>query len=124
MADAPRTVGCTDGLEVVDNTAERRYEARLDGALAGVIEYEPRDGWLVLEHTEVLPAFEGRGVAARLVAAALDDIRARSLFLTPSCPYVLAYVRRHPEHRDLVVGVRGPRPRERDATDADRPSRP
>lgn len=112
MADEPRKVGRADDLEVVDNAAEGRYEAWLDGTLAGVIDYQPRDGWLVLDHTEVLPAFEGRGVAARLVAAALDDIRGRSLFVTPECPYVAAFIRRHPEQRDLVVGVRGPHRRE------------
>ena len=109
MADGPRVVGRIDDLEVVDNPPERRFEAWLDGTLAGVIEYVPHDGWLVLQHTEVLPAFEGRGVASRLVTAALHDIRARSLVMTPACPYVASYVRRHPAYRDLVVGKRGPR---------------
>jgi predicted GNAT family acetyltransferase len=122
MAEDPRIVASADGFEVVDNVADRRYEARLDGTLAGIIDYLPADGWLVLDHTEVPPAFEGRGVAARLVTAALDDIRARSLFVTPACPYVAAFLRRHREYKDLVVGVRGPRSGKRDASDADRPA--
>src|SRR5439155_23952305 len=49
------------------------------------------------------PAFEGRGLGTRLIAGALDDIRARGLELIPTCPFVRAYLRRHPEQRDLVV---------------------
>jgi hypothetical protein len=111
MTERPRIVGEVGDLEILDNAAERRYEARNDGALAGVIEYEPHDGWLILEHTVVPAEFEGRGVAARLVKAALDDIRLRSMYVTPKCPYVSSFIQRHGEYRDLVVGVRGPRTR-------------
>jgi hypothetical protein len=109
MDQRPRIVGVVDGLEVLDDADECRYEARQDGALAGHIKYTPQDGWLTLDHTEVLAAFEGRGVAGRLVTAALDDIRARAMHVTPLCPYVSTFIKRHPEYRDLVVGVRGPR---------------
>jgi predicted GNAT family acetyltransferase len=109
MASSPRPVDRSDDLEVVDNDADHRYEALLDGELAGWIDYRPEDGWIVLIHTEVDAAFAGRGVATRLVAAALGDIRARGLLVTPACPLVSAYIRRHPVHKDLVVGVRGPR---------------
>ena len=108
MASEPRAVATLDGLEVVDNEEERRYEARLDGEVAGVLEYEPHAGWIVLVHTEVPPAFEGRGIATHLAKAALDDARARSLKVTPQCPFVLTYIKRHREYRDLIVGMRGP----------------
>lgn len=58
---------------------------------------------IVLVHTEVAPAVEGRGVGSRLVSAALDDIRARGLRLVPICPFVRAYLGRHPEHGDLLA---------------------
>jgi predicted GNAT family acetyltransferase len=106
---SPRSIDQLDGLAITDNAAGRRYEARLDGELAGAIDYLPHDRWIVLDHTEVLRGFEGRGIGARLAKAALDDIRARGLFMTPTCPFVAAYVKRHPEYADLVVGVRGPR---------------
>lgn len=96
-------------LEIHDNPAELRFEAHLDGELAGFIEYEPVEDRLVLIHTEVLPDFEGQGVGSRLVTWTLDDVRSRGLNIVPQCPFVAAYIRRHPEYRDLVVGIRGRR---------------
>jgi uncharacterized protein len=91
-------------VEVVDNPARNRFEARLDGSLAGVIVYRERSGGgvLVLLHTEVDEALEGKGVGSRLAAGALDDIRARGLTIVPLCPFVSAYLARHPEYGDLV----------------------
>jgi len=99
---AARAVATTGGLDVVDNDGAGRYEAWVDGKRAGVLEYRRRTGSLVLDHTEVSPAFEGRGVGSRLVRAALDDIRARGLELEPRCEFVTAYLERHPADRDLV----------------------
>jgi predicted GNAT family acetyltransferase len=86
-----------------DNAEESRYELLLDGALAGVIVYQSKPGVLTLVHTEVAEELEGRGLAGRLVTFALDDIRARGLRLVPRCPYVAAYLERHPEQADLVA---------------------
>ena len=57
-----------------------------------------------LVHTEVDPAFAGQGLGERLVAGALEDLRARGLKLVPLCPFVRAYLRRHPDQADLVAG--------------------
>ena len=56
-----------------------------------------------LVHTEIDPAFEGQGLGERLVAGALEDLRARGLKLVPQCPFVRAYLRRHPDQADLVA---------------------
>jgi predicted GNAT family acetyltransferase len=93
-----------DELTVVDNADERRYEARLGSEVAGFIRYDAEPGVITLIHTEVEPAFEGQGIASRLVAGALDDIRRRGLSLVPVCSYVRGYLDRHPEHTDLVQG--------------------
>jgi predicted GNAT family acetyltransferase len=58
---------------------------------------------LLLTHTEVPPALEGRGIAAALVKAALDWARAEGLRVRPLCSYVVAYMRRHPETQDLLA---------------------
>jgi uncharacterized protein len=88
--------GGQDGARVVNNPAERRYEIWLGNGRAGYIDYREEPGSVVLVHTEVDPAFEGRGLGGRLVAGALEDIRARGLAMVPECPFVRAYLRRHP----------------------------
>jgi predicted GNAT family acetyltransferase len=89
-------------LEIVDVPDQRRYEARLDGELAGWVDYRRVRDRLVALHTEVRPAFEGRGIASQLVRRVIADARAAELFITPRCPFFAAHFERHPEDRDLV----------------------
>jgi predicted GNAT family acetyltransferase len=96
-------------LEIIDNLEERRYEARLDGVLAGIVEYGRVAGRLVALHTEVLPRFEGRGIASALVRHVLADTRATGAKITPRCPFFVAHFERHPEDRDLLAGPRAAR---------------
>ncbi len=86
-----------------DASARDRYEAHIDGELAGVLEYKVTRGRIALIHTEVLPIHEGRGVGSALVRFALDDARRRGLRVIPTCPYVQGYLKRHPAD-DIVVG--------------------
>jgi uncharacterized protein len=90
-------------VTVRDNAEELRYEALVDGKVAGLLFYRAREGELVLVHTEVAGEFEGQGIGGRLVAGALDDIRARGLRIVPICPFVKAYLQRHPEYTDLIA---------------------
>jgi uncharacterized protein len=90
-------------VEVVDNPDGRRFEARVEGALAGLLYYSERPGGLVLVHTEVADELGGHGVGGRLVAGALDDIRARGLTVTVRCPFAAGYIEKHPEYADLVA---------------------
>jgi predicted GNAT family acetyltransferase len=90
-------------VTVADNAAKRRYEVSVDGELAGASYYRDGDGVRVLTHTEVGEEWEGQGVGGRLIAGALDDMRARGLRVTPLCPFAAAYIERHPEYGDLVA---------------------
>lgn len=89
-------------VTIRDNPHEERYELVLEDAVVGEIVYRRRPGAMVLLHTEVSEELEGQGLGAQLVAGALDDVRARGLRLVPLCPFVSAYLRRHPEYADLV----------------------
>ena len=91
-------------IEVRDNPERRRFEVVVDGAVAGVARYQERGGRIFFVHTEIDPAFAGQGLGERLVAGALEDLRARGLKLVPLCPFVRAYLRRHPDQDDLVAG--------------------
>ena len=96
-------MGVTGDLTVRDNEAELRYEVVGEDKVLGEIVYRKRGDRMVLTHTEVLPYAEGSGLGSRLVAGALDDIRARGLRVVPLCPFVAAYIQRHPEYGDLVA---------------------
>jgi predicted GNAT family acetyltransferase len=89
-------------VTIRDNTVELRYEALAGGELLGEIRYRTEPGLVVLVHTEVAPSAEGTGVASLLIEHALEDIRARGLHVVPLCPFVAAYIRRHPDYADLV----------------------
>ena len=93
--------------EFIDNPDQSRYELRSGDQLVGFIDYRLHQGGdaggvIVLVHTEVLPDFNGQGHASTLARSALDDARARGLSVVPSCPYVAAYVKKHPDYADLV----------------------
>jgi hypothetical protein len=99
-------------LVIADNPEARRYEARVDGELAGWVDYGRVRTRLVALHTEVLPEFGGRGIASALVRRVLDDARAAGQTITPRCPFFVSHFQRHPEDRDLLA-----EPRERAAGD-------
>ncbi|SFE65591.1 hypothetical protein SAMN04488035_0048 [Flavimobilis marinus] len=95
-----------DGMDISVQDNKDRFEARRgdgdgDGELVGYVEYR-RDGdvW-DLHHTQVLPEFEGQGVAGTLVAEALDQIRAAGGTVIASCSYVDAFLERRQEYADL-----------------------
>ena len=89
---------------VVDNPRASRYELWLGTTRAGLIQYRAEPGTIVLVHTQVDPAYKGQGLGERLVTGALADLRTRGLTLVPLCPFVRAYLRRHPDQADLVAG--------------------
>jgi uncharacterized protein len=91
-----------DEIEVHDRPEEGRWEATVGGRLAGLAAYRLRPGAIAFTHTEVLPEWEGHGVGGRLARAALDDVRARGLQALPYCPFIAAWIRRHPDYEDLV----------------------
>jgi len=93
-------------VRVVDNPAELRYELDDDGTLAGEIRYRRVPGGLALVHTEVDPKRHGLGT--EIVRGALDDMRERGLKVVPVCPFVAAFIRRHPEYADLLTADDAP----------------
>jgi hypothetical protein len=91
-------------IEVRDNPDEDRYELFVDGVLAGVAEYRDRGGRRIFVHTEVDDAYAGRGLGNRLAKAALDDALARDLHVVPRCPFIRAWLARHPDYAARLTG--------------------
>lgn len=87
--------------QVIQNEAAHRFEVDLDGETA-FAEYVLNDGAMVLPHTVVPDAFAGKGVAGELAKAALAYAREHGLKVKPSCPFMAAYIAKHPEWHDLV----------------------
>jgi hypothetical protein len=88
--------------EVRNNEARNRFELVVDGATA-VAQYTLDEGVIHFTHTIVPREVEGRGIGSRLVKGALDEARRRGLRVDPVCPFVRAYIERHPEYRDLMA---------------------
>ncbi|MEU6232788.1 GNAT family N-acetyltransferase [Kitasatospora sp. NPDC047058] len=89
-------------VTVRDAEANSRFEARVDDTLAGFAEYLRSDHLVVYPHTEVEPAYEGQGIGSALARAALDDARRRALPVLATCPFIKAWMLRHPEHLELA----------------------
>ena len=88
---------------ILSNHPEKhRYEAAIDGQLAGYCEYNLLTNAVMFTHTEVLPAFEGRGVGSAIARHVLDDARAQGLPVIPACQFIAGYIRKHREYVDLV----------------------
>ncbi len=97
-------------IQVNHQASQQHFEAALsreDGSPTprdeiAVCCYRRQAELLVLHHTEVPPALQGKGVAGVLVQATLDWARQQQLRVRPTCSYVAGYMRRHPETQDLL----------------------
>ena len=84
-----------------DNTEAHRYELDVDGEIASVY-YRLAPGVITLVHTEVPEALGGRGIGSKLVREVLEDVRTKGLKVVARCPFVAAYMGKHPEFNDLL----------------------
>jgi uncharacterized protein len=90
-------------VSVHDNPGANRFEAYVDGELAGFSVYVLSEGQITFTHTEVDDAFEGHGVGSALVREALDHVRATGgLRVKPLCPFVREWIEKHPDYQDLT----------------------
>ncbi len=91
-----------DDAQISDNRERSRFEVTVDGHLARA-DYVIAGDVITFTHTVVPPALEGRGIASRLIRHGLSEARARGLRVVPQCPFVAAYIRKHPEWADLLI---------------------
>jgi uncharacterized protein len=87
---------------VRDNSALERFELDVDGRTA-VAYYQLSPGVITFTHTEVPPELSGRGIGSELIRGALESARARKLKVVPKCPFVAAYMAKHPQFNDLLL---------------------
>lgn len=108
----------TADITVTRNDEKSRYEIHVEDELGGYVTIEPSDnGSVVVPHTEIDPAFKGEGLGSRLVGEALADLARRGDTVTPTCPFVVHYLREN-EVAGLIVDW----PTEEDGEEAATPS--
>ncbi len=87
---------------LIDNEVAHQYEFHIDG-LVPRIEYIKTRDKIFLTHTEVPVALEGKGLGFALVKAVLEEVERLKLPMVPLCPFVAAYLKRHPEWKRIVA---------------------
>lgn len=85
-----------------DNTAANRFELAFANGTV-VVEYQRSPGQLTIMHTDVPKALQGRGLANRIADLVVAEARRRGLRLVAVCPFFAAYMKKHPEHGDLLT---------------------
>jgi hypothetical protein len=87
---------------VTDNAAEHRYEL-VENGMTAFATYRRHDGLVSIPHVEAPAGLQGTGAAGRLMEGLVEHVRADHLKIVPSCPYAAAWLKRHPEHADVLA---------------------
>ncbi|MEW1550921.1 MULTISPECIES: GNAT family N-acetyltransferase [Streptomyces] len=95
-------------VDVRDVPGAKRYEARLDGGteVVGFADYIRTPELIAFVHTEVGPEYEGKGIGSALARTALDEARAANLRVLATCPFIAAWIARHPDYQGLLYQSR------------------
>jgi uncharacterized protein len=89
-------------LKIFNNNERQQFQVLAGDEIAS-LEYRLYDGKIVLMHTEVPEKFSGHGIGSALAEYAFQYARANHLPVKVYCPFVQAWLKRHPEYNDLVV---------------------
>jgi predicted GNAT family acetyltransferase len=91
-----------------DHDEERQTFDAIIGNQRATLEYRSnKEGKIFLSHTEVPPNLQGQGIGSALVKHVFDYIRENNMRIIPVCPFVKAYLRKHPDEQKLIAsGIR------------------
>ena len=106
MRCRPGNLSCHTAVvehEVRDNPDRQRYELIVDGDIVSIADYQRREASIVVPHVETDPDRRGQGMADRLMAGMLADLRAKGETIVPLCPFAATYIREHPDEQDLLA---------------------
>lgn len=90
-----------ENIPLVKNEKKKRFEIEINGHFA-FINYGDFGNQMALVHTEAEPELAGTGAAEAVVEKTLEFIENEGKKLLPFCPYVFAYIKKHPEWKHLV----------------------
>ena len=94
MPDAPNPV--------IDNVQAHRFEL-VENGLTAFADYHRHGARVPVPHVEAPVALQGTGATGRLMEGMVERIRADHQKIVPICPYAVAWLKRHPEHADVVA---------------------
>ncbi|WP_343588833.1 GNAT family N-acetyltransferase [Flavobacterium sp.] len=90
-------------IQQINDTRRGYFEAVEDGKEAGKMTYTwAGDSKFIIDHTEVSPDFNGKGVGKKLVIAAVDYARANNVKIIPLCPFAKSVFDKVPEIHDVL----------------------
>jgi predicted GNAT family acetyltransferase len=90
------------GAVVTVAGADAEFTVAVEGNAVGLMTFVERDVHRVFLHTEVEPAYGGRGLATLLIAEGLAATRADGRRIIALCPMVAAYVKKHHDYDDIL----------------------
>ena len=86
-----------------DAGTKKKFELHIEDQVAYIDYIINKQNVIYLTHTEVPSSLEGNGVGSALVSKTLDFIRESNLKMAPLCPFVAAYLKRHPEKAEGIL---------------------
>lgn len=92
-----------EDYELIDNEERHQYEFHVEKYTPKIEYIKSTNGEIYLTHTEVPTALSGMGIGSQIVEKSLKDIERQELRLVPLCPFVAAYIHKHPEWKRIVL---------------------
>ena len=89
-------------VSVVFEENANRSAAYKDGELVGECEFSASEKMWIIAHTGVRPAYEGQGIARRLVEKVIEEARTRQIRILPLCPYAKRMMTGKEEYKDVL----------------------
>ena len=102
MSELPHYGGASLGLVVRDNPGASRFELESEGGVA-FSAYRREPGVITFTHTVVPDVFRGQGIGGALARGALDRVRQSGDKVVARCPFIAAFIQKHPEYQDLLL---------------------
>ena len=88
-------------FQIIKNEGRSRFELQLSGAQA-FVDFIEIGKKIVFTHTEVPVGFEGEGIGSLLAQHVIDYARHKKLEVIPLCPFIAAWLRKHPDQQDVL----------------------
>lgn len=91
----------SEKLQIINNEEQQQFEYRAEDNLA-TLTYKFYKKDIAFMHTNVPESLAGKGIASALAASAFEYAKKINRKVMVYCPFVAAYLRKHPELKDQL----------------------